>query len=123
MISITIAQRYDVIVTANQESVASDFWIRAIPQSACSSNANIDGIKGIVHYGSSTGTPSTSAYDFTDECVDEEYANLIPYVSKDVGTEFWDETETVTVGKNSNNIFNWYLNDTSLLIQWDNPVS
>ena len=26
-----IGQRYDVIVTANQSDIASDFWLRAIP--------------------------------------------------------------------------------------------
>lgn len=61
VLDIGMGQRYDVIVTADQASVASDFWLRAIPQTACSDNDNADDIKGIIHYGSSTGTPETTA--------------------------------------------------------------
>lgn len=77
VLDIAMGQRYDVIVTADQASVASDFWLRAIPQSACSDNDNTDDIKGIIHYGSSTDTPSTSAYDYTDACVDEDSSDLV----------------------------------------------
>lgn len=41
-------QRYDVIVTADQASVADSFWVRATPQSACSDNDSTDNIKGII---------------------------------------------------------------------------
>lgn len=46
-----MGQRYDVIVTADQAAVASDFWLRAIPDTYCSNNYNPDLIKGIIHYG------------------------------------------------------------------------
>ena len=36
VLDISMGQRYDVIVTADQASVADSFWLRAIPQSACS---------------------------------------------------------------------------------------
>ncbi|RAL60247.1 hypothetical protein DID88_000027 [Monilinia fructigena] len=32
VLNIAIGQRYDVIVTANQGAIASDFWIRSIPK-------------------------------------------------------------------------------------------
>lgn len=51
VIAIGMGQRYDVIVTANQASVASDFWLRAVPDTFCSNNYNPDNIKGIIHYG------------------------------------------------------------------------
>lgn len=57
-ISIGMGQRYDVILTADQASVATDFWLRAIPDSFCSENYNGDDIKGIIRYGDSTGTLS-----------------------------------------------------------------
>lgn len=47
-------QRYDLVVTANESATASDFWIRSIPQLACSNNANPDDILGIFHYGTDT---------------------------------------------------------------------
>ena len=112
-----------MIVTADQASVASDFWIRAIPQTTCSDSDNPTNIKGIVHYGSSTGTPTTTGYAYTVECVDEPYASLVPFVSKTAGSSAYSESETVTVAQNSENYFRWYLNGTSLLIQWEDPVS
>lgn len=51
VLSIGMGQRYDVIVKADQENVASDFWLRAYPDAFCSDNAYPDNIKGIIHYG------------------------------------------------------------------------
>lgn len=61
VLSIGMGQRYDIIVTANQGAVASDFWIRANPDEWCTSNLNTDDIKGILHYGS-TSPPSLTFY-------------------------------------------------------------
>ncbi|KAF4310328.1 Multicopper oxidase type 1 [Botryosphaeria dothidea] len=121
VLDIAMGQRYDVIVTADQASVASDFWLRAIPQSACSDNDNTDDIKGIIHYGSSTDTPSTSAYDYTDACVDEDSSDLVPYVSK-TATSGTSLAEAVTVAYNSDNLFRWYMNETSMEVEWENPT-
>lgn len=121
VLDIAMGQRYDVIVTADQASVASDFWLRAIPQSACSDNDNTDDIKGIIHYGSSTDTPSTSAYDYTDACVDEDSSDLVPYVSK-TATSGTSLAEAVTVAYNSDSLFRWYMNETSMEVEWENPT-
>lgn len=51
VVAIGMGQRYDVIVTADQSAVASDFWLRATPDTFCSNNYNPDAIRGIVHYG------------------------------------------------------------------------
>lgn len=48
-LTVVTGQRYDVIITADQASVADSFWVRAIPQAACSDNDSTDNIKGIVH--------------------------------------------------------------------------
>ncbi len=54
-----MGQRYDVIVTAEFDT--GDFWMRAIPQEACSDNDNVDNILGIIRYdSSSTSDPTTS---------------------------------------------------------------
>ncbi|EKG17545.1 Multicopper oxidase type 1 [Macrophomina phaseolina MS6] len=121
VLDIGMGQRYDVIVTADQASVASDFWLRAIPQTACSDNDNADDIKGIIHYGSSTGTPETTAYDYTDACVDEDSSDLVPYVSK-TATSGTSLAEAVSVGYNSDNLFRWYMNETSMEVEWENPT-
>lgn len=56
----------------NESSIATDFWMRAIPQLACSDNDSTDNIKGIVHYGSSDSTPTTTGYSYVDSCADED---------------------------------------------------
>jgi hypothetical protein len=119
-ISIGMGQRYDVIVTANQADVASDFWMRAIPQIACSDNDNPDNIKGIVHYGSSTGTPTTEGFVIVDECVDEK---VTPVLSKTAGSIDKLFSEAAFVGSNDAGFFTWTLNGTSYLVAWEEPVS
>jgi FtsP/CotA-like multicopper oxidase with cupredoxin domain len=121
VLSVGIAQRYDVIVTADQGSVASDFWLRAIPQVACSDVEQADNIRAIVHYDGSTGTPSTSAYEYTDSCEDEDLSNLVPVVQKTVGASDDSTTQTVTIGQVSN-LFKWFLNGTTFLADWDTPT-
>ncbi|WPH03581.1 Laccase-2 [Acrodontium crateriforme] len=121
-------QRYDVLITADQSSVASDFWLRAVPDTFCSENDNTDDIKGIVHYGSSTGTPTTSAWTTDDAylaCADPPVASLVPFVSKDAGaTAGVTAQDEVTVGQASGtNTFKWYLNDVTFLMEWDDPTA
>jgi hypothetical protein len=102
--------------------VATDFWIRAIPQIACSDNDSTNNIKGILHYDDSTGTPTTTAYDYTDSCADEDLSNLVPYLSKTVSSGGSSIPEDVTVGRNSENHFKWYLNSTTMLVDWEDPT-
>jgi len=116
-----LAQRYDVIVTADQADVASDFWLRAIPQVACSDNESADNIRAVVHYDGSTGTPETTGFDYTDGCEDEDVSNLVPVVQKTVGTEEEQTIQTVTLGQ-VNNLFKWFLNGTTFLSDWDEPT-
>lgn len=121
VLDIGMGQRYDVIITADQASVASDFWLRAIPQSACSDNDNTDDIKGIIYYGSSPSTPSTSAYDYSDSC-DDETDNIVPYLSKTVGDSSSTNLEAASVGFNSDSLFRWYLNSTTMVVDWAEPT-
>lgn len=122
VLSMGMGQRYDIVVTADQADVASNFWMRAIPQSACSDNDSSDNIKGIVYYGSSPSTPSTSAYSYTDSCDDEDSSDLVPYLSKTVSSETWDDIEAASVSKNSANLFKWSLNSTTFETSWADPT-
>ncbi|KAF2176521.1 multicopper oxidase [Zopfia rhizophila CBS 207.26] len=123
VLSIGIAQRYDVIVTADKANIASDFWLRAVPQQSCSAISNGNDIRGIIHYGESTGTPNTKSYHFVDECVDEEARSLSPVVAKDVGsTPFLRTVQEVTLGRNARNLFRWYVNGSTMEVQWGDPT-
>jgi FtsP/CotA-like multicopper oxidase with cupredoxin domain len=122
VLSIGIGQRYDVIVKADQSSVASNFWMRAIPQASCSSNNNSDNIKGIVYYGNSPSTPTTTGYSYTDNCNDEDASNLVPYLSNTVSNAYYNANENVSVAYNSDNLFRWYLNNSTMIVDRGNPT-
>lgn len=115
-------QRYDIVVTANQAAIASDFWIRAIPQTSCSENNNPDNIRGVLHYGASAGLPTTTGYGFTVECVDEKPSSLVPYLPKTVSSAKLSPDEAVTIAQNSNNLFRWYLNNSTFVSEWNDPT-
>lgn len=116
-------QRYDVIITANKQKVADNFWIRAIPQTACSAaNSKIDDIKGILHYKKKVTTPKTSPFDYIDGCEDEHMSNLVPVVPKDVEMAGFMTSEDVTVNKNAEGLFRWELNSTTMQVLWEDPT-
>lgn len=121
VLSIGMGQRYDVIVhTSGMTDIAENFWMRAIPQAACSDNDNSDNIRGIISYGT-VSTPTTTGYDYTDSCEDEDMSDLVPYLSKTVSTETWDLDETASVATNTDGLFRWYLNETSMSVDWEYP--
>ncbi|KAM3532914.1 hypothetical protein MY4038_003827 [Beauveria bassiana] len=121
VLNIAMGQRYDVVVTADQESVASNFWMRAIPQVACSNSANTDDIRGIIYYGSSPSTPTTIGYDYTDACVDEPVSSLVPHVAVAASTQHYSDLENVNIRAVSDVIL-WTLNGTSFSAAWEDPT-
>lgn len=108
-LSIGEAQRYDVIVTANQSDVATDFWLRAVPDMFCSDVEQADDIRGIIHYDESTGTPTTSAWDYDEyECFGENATNLVPYLALDASSSATlNENLDVEAGITDAGIFKW----------------
>ncbi|KAJ6115985.1 Cupredoxin [Penicillium sp. IBT 18751x] len=104
VLSIGMGQRYDVIVNADQSTENESFWIRAIPQEACSDNDSVDNIKGILYYGDSPSTPTTTAYSYTDDCDDMAMSELIPYLKQSASLPYYNSSEPVT------------------LVYWDNPT-
>lgn len=111
-----------MIVTADQASVAENFWLRAIPQSACSESLSPQNIKGIVYYGDSPSTPTTSKYSYTDSCDDEDMSDLTPIVTESVSTPYYNKSEPVTLGKNGGSLYRWKLNSTSMHVDWTDPT-
>ncbi|KAI0113467.1 putative multicopper oxidase [Daldinia grandis] len=120
VINIGIGQRYDIVVTADQASTADSFWLRAIPQSACSENDSEDNIRGIVSYTDTVSTPETTGYEYVDSCTDET-ENIVPYHSKTVGSTAAVTNEVAGIGT-LNGLFRWTLNSTSMLVNWTNPT-
>lgn len=111
-----------MIVVADQEDIATDFWMRAIPQATCSSNDMADNIRGIVHYGSSSGTPNTTGYDYVDSC-DDMTLDLSPVLQLDAeSSPIYEEVEEVGLTFNSDGFARWVINDTSFDVEWADPT-
>lgn len=114
-----------MIITANQESVATSFWMRAIPADRCSQNEMASNIRGIVYYDNHPTQPTTSPYPFTNICEDELLTNLTPHLLKDVDppiSPIWNHNLTVNNTRNAQNFFRWQFNSTSMNVSWENPT-
>ncbi|KAJ4202735.1 hypothetical protein NW759_015299 [Fusarium solani] len=120
-VDVAMGQRIDVVVTADQAVTSGSFWLRAIPQSACSDITNGDNVRGIVYYGDSTAIPETTGHTYTDSCGDET-PNMVPAVPKNVEGANWSDFEDAAVGRNSAGLFKWTLNTTSFLVDWAEPT-
>ncbi|KAB8360871.1 hypothetical protein FH972_024605 [Carpinus fangiana] len=121
-VSIGIGQRYDIIVTANQP--ANNYWMRAIPQLACSYLKSADLVRGIIRYNSSsTADPTSKGYTLPNDCNDESPSKLIPYLALNAGATKPTSRLTTTVGPSAAdpNIFKWYFNTTTFYSDWSNP--
>jgi FtsP/CotA-like multicopper oxidase with cupredoxin domain len=82
VLDIGMGQRYDVIITADQADVADNFWLRAIPQSACSDVDNSDDIRGIIYYGDSPSSTNVEAASvgFNSDSLFRWYLNSTTFV-------------------------------------------
>lgn len=123
VLNIAIGQRYEVIVTAN--ATADNYWMRAIAQEACSSAENPDNIMGIIRYdNSSTADPTSTATSdaAVDECVDEPYASLVPYVQLDAA-DAADITSdfSVTVSSSAGRFY-WSMGASTFYNDWHYPT-
>ncbi|PQE21062.1 putative Laccase-2 protein [Rutstroemia sp. NJR-2017a WRK4] len=116
---ISIGQRYDVIVEANQP--AGDYWLRGNWNTACAGNDNAANMTGIVRYdSSSTADPTSTPSTVRGECADEPAASLVPHLKLDVGNYSIVE-EGLSFA--FTNYFTWTINGSSLLLDWSNPTT
>ncbi|GKU14531.1 laccase-1 precursor protein [Fusarium langsethiae] len=120
-VSIAIGERMDILVTANQASKASSFWLRATPQLDCTKNANPHNALGIVSYSSNSSTPTTKGRKYDDHCEDEPYESIVPIVPHTVGPPDMEVVENANRSWNSDGIIKWSLNSTTMIAEWDHP--
>ncbi|KAE8322351.1 Cupredoxin [Aspergillus sergii] len=122
-VTIGMGQRYDIIITADQASLADSFWIRAIPLEACSENADPSNIRGILHYEDTPSVPKTLGFIYSDEtCDDMQAPSLVPHVRKSVPSPDLQEMVDADSHKNAKGLFRWYLNSTTMEILWEDPT-
>ena len=114
-------QRYDVVIEANQET--TDYWMRAVPQTSCSSNENSADIRAIVRYdASSTSEPTTDPDEnlSNDDCNDELLSNLVPYLPQTVVDPRQDQDLGVSIATQGN-LFKWQIGLNTMLVEWAHP--
>jgi FtsP/CotA-like multicopper oxidase with cupredoxin domain len=111
-LSLTIGQRYDVVVEA--DATPGDYWLRAIPLASCSALYIMDSTKGIVRYSSeSIADPQSVGYtDYKPNCTDEDLSDLVPYVKIDVGDSnvIQDTLELEVLNNTNRGVFQWFIN-------------
>jgi FtsP/CotA-like multicopper oxidase with cupredoxin domain len=118
-------QRYEVIVEATSQS-GGNFWLRADNQNACASTVQALDIKAIVRYEDAEDQlPTSTAYTYTGECVDEPAASLIPILplnagAADITTN--DGAYDLLVQGNSAQLYKWYLSGTAFQSQPSDPI-
>jgi len=106
---ISIGQRYEVIVNADQPS--GNYWMRADNQQSCTNMIQNRDVKAILRYsGAPTGDPTSTTHTYTDACVDEPLAKLVPVVPLNAGpADFTEGTLDVVVAGNNASLFKWFL--------------
>ena len=92
-LAIAIGQRYNVIITANQNT--SNYWLRTWPQS-CGRNEN-DGTgvanAFVTYLGSNPNTlPTSTPFNFTNTCTDE--SGMVPYMPVNIDSSGFPGNDT-----------------------------
>ncbi|KAJ5757296.1 uncharacterized protein N7511_005990 [Penicillium nucicola] len=100
VLNIAMGQRYDVIVKADQVSVAKT--------------------SGYVRF-HKMPVRKTQTQPISSG-VDEDMSNLTPIVSKIVSRPFYNKSEPVSLGKNGGSLYRWKLNSTSMHVDWTDPT-
>ncbi|KAF2203618.1 hypothetical protein GQ43DRAFT_411263 [Delitschia confertaspora ATCC 74209] len=122
ILKISIGQRYEVLVKADQP--VGDYWMRSDNQNACGAvTTQAKDIKGIIRYvGSAGGTPTSTAYSYTDECTDEPMISLAPILSLSPTNKALEIDYNVTFGVNDKNMFKWYLENSTFESKYSSPT-
>jgi FtsP/CotA-like multicopper oxidase with cupredoxin domain len=124
-LGINIGQRYDIIVHANATS-GSSYWMRADNQQSCSDTIDNRNIKGIFAYSGTAMTtvaPTSVGYSYTDSCLDEPYASLVPHVKLNAGpADVVEGPLDVVLASNSAQLLKWYLSGTTFFSEYDDPT-
>ncbi|KAH6652707.1 multicopper oxidase [Truncatella angustata] len=117
-VNVGIGQRYDVIVTANQD--AGNYWLRAVPQQTCSAtNENTLDIKGIFNYDSvDVADPTTITSISADNCDDEP---VVPFVALNVDDAGLEDVFDIGIDTTTG-LFRWTINSNPFLSDWGSPT-
>lgn len=146
-LSIGIGQRYMVVVEADQQP--GDYWIRTHPATGCNGfNTSLpcDGTfnetcspfsvtTGIIRYNTSSGPdnnlPTSTAWDYHHDCVDEPYEKLQPIVpwvidhhpvNEITGSRFAAAHQDAPSSNETGGYRHWMLTPDFLWLDFGNPT-
>lgn len=118
-------QRYDVVITADQE--IDKYWIRSDPDSACSVNGNAGNIKAVPAYnmaGASSEPTSTWHEEIPSGCDDmavtPTVANNVPSDRFAEAVQGWEMSVNIT--QQNGPLIHWCINGSAMEIDWSNPT-
>lgn len=118
-------QRYDVVITADQE--IDKYWIRSDPDSACSVNGNAGNIKAVLAYnmaGASSEPTSTWHEEIPSGCDDmavtPTVANNVPSDRFAEAVQGWEMSVNIT--QQNGPLIHWCINGSAMEIDWSNPT-
>ena len=123
IVSISIGQRYDLILEANQEP--GNYWIRSDNQQPCA-QLIVPETTGILNYkGVAMSNPTTTGLQYEPSCGDEPFEKLVPIVKMTAGAQSIDpyhETNLIGPWSENPNLFKWTLSGTTFLSKWEDPT-
>jgi FtsP/CotA-like multicopper oxidase with cupredoxin domain len=123
---LAVGQRYDVIITANQNS--GNYWFRAEAASDCATPVNHPGRSIFTYSGAKFANPTTTGVTFNSTCL--EPTSLVPWWATTVpSSDFQQQAVSLPVDlaipnitTNNQNIVSWTVNLTSIDINWEDPT-
>ena len=123
-ITIGVAQRTDVLVTANQ--APGSYWLRAFNQPACGESNGPDG-RGIIYYtGSDPSVAPTSTAGapgpVNPHCQNDALSTTVPQYA--IAAADADTTITITIAgqPDASGVFRWTMNGVSYEGDLSNPI-
>lgn len=125
-LTMTIGQRYDVIITASQ--APSNYWFRVQAASGCASAVN-NGGKAIFSYsGVTVADPTSTGVSFDSGC--NEPGPLVPKWHTCVpSADFESQVKTMNVDlaipnvtTNNQNVVSWTVDLTTITVNWEDPT-
>lgn len=120
-----IGQRSDVLVTANQGSSTSSFWMRSNISTLCT-KANQPNALAAIFYdkADTTKAPTSSAWNVPDPgtCANDDLSLTTPYYSITPQTPSTTRNLDISFEVNSTGHFLWKLDGTSFRANYNYPV-
>jgi FtsP/CotA-like multicopper oxidase with cupredoxin domain len=123
VLNLQIGQRYMVLVKADQEP--GNYWMRSDSQKPCGANHQADDIKAVIRYANTfdaTAMPTTEAYNYIGECVDEDLANLVPTAQVNAYKDDLSFTKNISFAANADHLYKWYLSGATFYSRYEDPT-